>query len=151
MTTGLITIDNITYSFTFNSNEYLGAGTLTQNDIINPTGLFSNPIKPQDNIKNRIVNCIGTWNECTYNSSNGIITIWSNYYVFYNGAYIRVNSNSSSTTYYYSEKSSIKIFSGRWSSTPEYYPNWKFNQHGFTTLESESLNFNSTTKQWTHG
>ena len=149
--TGLITIDNITYSFIFDNNEYLCPGTVTKKDIANISSIFDNPIKPQNNIRNRIVNCIGTWNECNYNSSNGIITIRSNYYVFYNGAYIRVNSNSSSTTYYYSEKSSIKIYSGRWSSTPEYYPNWKFNQHGFTTLESESLNFNSTTKQWTHG
>ena len=150
MTTGLITIDNITYSFIFSNNEYLCPGTLTKNDIIG--GVLSNPIKPQNNIRNRIVNCIGTWNECTYNSSNGIITIESNYYVFYNGAYIRVNSNSSSTTFYYSTKSSIKIYSGSIFSSPttEYYQNWKFNQHGFTTLESESLNFNSTTKQWTH-
>ena len=73
--------------------------------------------------------------------------------MFFIMEHIRVNSNSSSTTYYYSTKSSIKIYSGGIfpSSSPEYYPNWKFNQHGFTTLESESLNFNSTTKQWTHG
>ena len=143
----IITIDNVTYSFIFNNDEYLCAGTFIKTDAM------GGGIKPQNNIRNRIVNCIGTWNECNYNSSNGIITIGSNYYVFYNGAYIRVNSNSSSTTYYYSTKSSIKIYSGGIfpSSSPEYYPNWKFNQHGFTTLESESLNFNSTTKQWTHG
>ena len=145
MTTGLITIDNVTYSFIFNNDEYLCAGTFIKTDAM------GGGIKPQNNIRNRIVNCIGTWNECNYNSSNGIITIGSNYYVFYNGAYIRVNSNSSSTTFYYSTKSSIKIYTSGSRYSTEDYPNWKFNQHGFTTLESESLNFNSTTKQWTHG
>ena len=142
-TTGLINIDSTYYSFVYSSTYYLPYGVTTKVKLSTP--------KPENNIGNRINNTAGTWQVCSYNSSNGIITINSNYYVFYSGAYIRVNSNSSSTTYFSDAITNQKIYTSGISNTNEKYDRWKFAQHGCTSRESTTLVFDSNTKTWKHG
>ena len=142
-TTGLINIDSTYYSFVYSSTYYLPCGVTTKVKLSTP--------KPENNIGNRINNTAGTWKECSYNSSNGIITIGSNYYVFYSGAYIRVNTNSSSTTYFSDATSSQKIYTSAIKSSTETYDRWKFAQHGCTSRESTALVFDTNTKTWKHG
>ncbi|MGM9858938.1 MAG: hypothetical protein ACI311_06820 [Bacilli bacterium] len=143
MNTGIINVDSTTYSFVYNSDSYLPYGVTGK--------LIVNTPAPENNIANRINNTLGSWQVCSFNEQTGIITVGSLYYAFYNGAYIHVNSNSSSTTYYIGGTISQKIYTSASKSTTEKYNQWKFCQFGCESQESTTLNYDSNTKTWNHG
>ena len=148
--TGLISIDDKKYSFVYTSTNFMTAGYMLKLTISTGT-----KPTPQNNIVNRINNVMGTWVECTYNSTTGIITANSKYYAYYNGAYIQVNSNSANTTFYSSGNLTMTYYTKKSflsaNTLTETVPNWKFAQICQNPSESTSLVFNSTTQTWSHG